>query len=281
MAEPTKMMVLETTLTTGTGPILLEGRENLFRAFRDAYSDGDTIHYIVKGPQVDDRWEWIEGNLSVGTGAGGKDELLIGTVRKSWDAGTEGTAKLSWGSGAKDVYAITPEGTFPEVANEGSEYTPATFRANIGAAALTDMDAFKKGCQASRTSAQTIPNDVNTAILWNGENWDNGGFHSLVSNTDRLTVPDTGNYLFVAWISLSSANEDTANHFTLRKNAGATTIGSHTHIPKNIFGANAVVMSFMVALSAGDYVKLWLHHDGSSSEDVNSGSTLTVQRLLG
>lgn len=86
--------VLETTVTTGTGDITLEGAKSGHFAFGDKLSDGDSCTYcITDGVDL----EIVDGVYSTSG-----DSLTRVTVRESTNAG----AKVSWGSGNKDVFLV-------------------------------------------------------------------------------------------------------------------------------------------------------------------------------
>jgi hypothetical protein len=45
------------------------------------------------------------------------------------------------------------------------------------------------GCRVYKTSAQSCSNNVETAILWDAEDYDTDAIHSTVTNSERFTVP--------------------------------------------------------------------------------------------
>src|ERR1700758_338633 len=96
MALVIKDRVRESTTTTGTGTIALNGAVAGFRAFSSAMANGDTTWYAIILPAGD--WEtgvgtWVTGN-----------QLQRTTVIDSSNCG----AAVNFGSGTKDVLMALP-----------------------------------------------------------------------------------------------------------------------------------------------------------------------------
>lgn len=53
------------------------------------------------------------------------------------------------------------------------------------------------GVRLSRTGTQSIPNNANTALIWNIEDFDVGGYADLATQPTRITVLVNGYYSFV------------------------------------------------------------------------------------
>lgn len=89
--------VKETSTTTGTGSLALDGAVTGFQAFTDAMSNADTCYYTIT-----DGTDW-----EVGAGtfiSDGGDTLDRDTVFASSNA----DAKVSWGAGTKEVFVTIP-----------------------------------------------------------------------------------------------------------------------------------------------------------------------------
>ena len=108
--------VFETTTTQGTGTLSLAGAQSGFRAFRDAFSNGDEVFYLIE--QVDTAWEVGRGVFTLGT----PDTLSRVQVISS----SAGGGAINFGPGAKNVVAVTPGAELNQLLNN----TPRLDRPN-------------------------------------------------------------------------------------------------------------------------------------------------------
>jgi hypothetical protein len=68
-------------------------------------------------------------------------------------------------------------------------------------------------------------------ILFNSELYDTDGYHSTVTNTDRLTIPTTGKYAVGAFVSLSGSNLTGADQVNLTLKVNGTPFAGHQQPP--------------------------------------------------
>ena len=109
--------VFETTTTQGTGTLSLAGAQSGFRAFQDAFANGDEVFYLIE--QVDTAWEVGRGVFTLGT----PDTLSRAQVLSS----SAGGGAIGFGPGAKNVVAVTPGAELNQLLNN----TPRLDRANL------------------------------------------------------------------------------------------------------------------------------------------------------
>lgn len=89
--------VKETTTTTGTGAISMEGAVTGFQAFSAAFATGDTVYYCIEnGPD----WEVGIGTLTSGT--------PWTMARTSIMASSNAGAAVNWAAGTKNVFVTVP-----------------------------------------------------------------------------------------------------------------------------------------------------------------------------
>ena len=103
--------VKETTTTTGTGTITLDGAATGFQSFA-VIGNGNTTYYTIAG-QTSSEWE-----VGVGTYTS-SGTLLARTTVLSNSAGTQPSA-LSFSAGTKDVFVTYPAGYAVASTNVGS-----------------------------------------------------------------------------------------------------------------------------------------------------------------
>jgi hypothetical protein len=98
--------VQETSTTTGTGPVTLDGTMAGYRTFAVGVGDGNTTYYaIVKGSD----WEVGIGTVTVGPPA----TLSRTTILSS----SAGGAAVNFGSGPKNVFVTVPGSRYPVAAS--------------------------------------------------------------------------------------------------------------------------------------------------------------------
>lgn len=94
--------VQETTTTTGTGTVTLAGAVSGFRAFQDAFTVGDTVHYVIAGGT---EWEVGEGELASTT------TLTRLVIFSSSNSG----AAVSFSAGTKNVFCDLPAQSIADI----------------------------------------------------------------------------------------------------------------------------------------------------------------------
>lgn len=114
MVEKFGDRVKETTSTTGTGTLDLDGAPTGFRAFSDEFTDGDAeISYlIVDDPDSPTEYEYGKGTITFGT----PDTFARDTVEGSSNSGN----KVSWSSGTKTIIATPTATDFAKIFAVGS-----------------------------------------------------------------------------------------------------------------------------------------------------------------
>lgn len=101
----------------------------------------------------------------------------------------------------------------------------------------------------------SIPNNTATILTFDSERWDNGNFHSVVSNTGRLTAPVQGTYLITAsvdWDIFSGGIRFASlilNGTTVIADDEAGVVADGTSRPRHN-------LSTVYQLSTGDYVEV-------------------------
>lgn len=120
-------------------------------------------------------------------------------------------------------------------------------------------------CVATSTANQSIPDNASTAITFDSELVDVGGFHSNATNPSRFTAPVTGLYLMVGHIDWA-ASAVGIRQILLRINGG-TYLVYEVKAP-TAGGLASVAFATLRQLTAGDYVEAEAYQ--------NSGGSLNV-----
>lgn len=201
--------VKETTDTTGTGTLDLNGAATGFRAFGDELTSGDEVFYlIVDDPDNPTSYEYGVGTFTSGT----PDTLSRDTVEGS----SQGGSKVSWLSGTKVVIA-TP--TAAALGGEGpidlSAYATLTGAETLSNKTLAASTVFPAGVEIILAAEQattsgtafdftSIPAGVNRITMM---------LDSVsLSGSDALLVQlgDAGGIETTGYVSTSTSLSDSA-----------------------------------------------------------------------
>lgn len=164
---------------------------------------------------------------------------------------------------ANDTPARLALGTAGQVLTVNSGATAPEWTTPAGAAA---------SCVLTKSAAQTIPAQTNTAVTWNTELIDTDAFHSTVSNTSRITIPAAlgGKYLITGTIQWNMANNAMSRLLIYKNNAQF----SYNQYPNDgEIRTNQITM--VMNLSVGDYIELYVYQDSGGSNDLISATSGT------
>jgi len=121
------------------------------------------------------------------------------------------------------------------------------------------------GCAVNISANVSIPNATETAVSWNAEEFDTDAYHSLVSNTDRFTIPVDGTYEIQAAIYFNGT-AGTYRRIKFALNVGGTTIHLVSLAPGG--GVSCLLAGYKGTFSAGDYVVIKVTQDSGGAEDI-------------
>ena len=119
------------------------------------------------------------------------------------------------------------------------------------------------------TTNQSVSNNTNTPIFWNGEDLDTDGGHSNVTNPSRYTVGTAG-YYHLSTVVVWATNGSGYRHIFLAKNGDTSfRYGSNYTFVLGISGAQICLSTCaVVPLQVGDYVEVWGFQNSGGSLDV-------------
>jgi flagellar basal body rod protein FlgF len=152
----------------------------------------------------------------------------------------------------------------------------------ISGANLTNLpsSSLRTGISAYLTANQSIANNTNTKIGFNGELYDpNGDFNT---STNKFTAPEAGKYLIITQVRFNSGTYGYTGTTRIYINGSHTVSGVSTST--NGGGIN-VPLSKILELASSDYIEIYAEHNQGTSiyieADGNSGrhNYLTIQRV--
>ena len=119
------------------------------------------------------------------------------------------------------------------------------------------------GCSLFNSATQSIPTSTNTLLTFDSERADSDGFHSIATNTGRITIPTgkAGKYLFGFMIDTSNVTTGT-NGINVYKN------GTYIDISGRVVPANIQPVSsgnFILDLAVADYIELKMYQQSGGN----------------
>lgn len=134
----------------------------------------------------------------------------------------------------------------------------------------------KPSCRVYNSSNFSVAHDVQTAITFNSERWDNGAMHSTSVNTSRITIPSGGGGKYLIGGHVSYDSNATGGRSTLIVVNGSTIVAGHSDNALTALPLNHSI-STMYPLSAGDYVELHVYQTSGGNLDIVAGGNYTPE----
>lgn len=133
--------------------------------------------------------------------------------------------------------------------------------------------------RATKTVAQSIANDVYTAVTFNAEDYDIGGLHDTGVNPSRLTAPATGYWQVNAQVSFAQ-NTVGYRKFYMAKNGTTQIAASAAAVSTGT--STALVAWATVFLNAGEYVEIFATQTSGAALNIaaNTGETFAEMRQV-
>jgi hypothetical protein len=177
--------VQETTTTTGSGTLTLDGAVTGFQAF-SALGNGNTTYYTIQG---ETQWE-------VGIGTYSANTLSRDTIISS----SSGGAKLSLAAGSKTVFVTLPaEKTITSIASADGSVTVTQVGSEVNLAATSNGDVV--GPASATDNAIARYNSTTGKLIQNStttidDSGNAAGVNSVTFDTTPTTVPTTEGSLY-------------------------------------------------------------------------------------
>lgn len=224
---------------------------------------GTTGQILSKATSTDMDFTWITndvGDITAVTGGTGISVTSgtgpVPTVTNSMATAITTNGDLIYGTGS---------GTFSRL-GIGSSAQVLTVASGIPSWASPGGSSFS-GCFLTKSGTQSIPNSTDTAVTFDTEYFDVGGYHDNSTNNSRITIPSgkDGYFLFLGQINYAS--NGTGGRY-------AYIVVNGTYIQQAVFSASSqsytiANISTVLSLVAGDYVQLITVQ--------NSGGALNVE----
>ena len=231
---------------------------------------GTTGQVLSKNSNTDLDYTWVTPNVGditevqAGTGisvASGTGPIPVVTNDMATTITAAGDIVVGTGSG---TYDNLPIGTTGQVLTADTTVSP--YKVKWASAGTSFV-----GCRLTKSASQTISNSTDTALTWDTETYDTDGFHSTVSNTDRITIPSgkTGYYLVEFRCTWVDADVGVRRH-RIKKNAGGTVVMNFHQAAADDNNNQSAQMSDVIYLSATDYIYAEVRQNSGGNMDVLS-----------
>lgn len=187
------------------------------------------------------------------------------SVKTSYDLANAAIPKSTVTTAGDIIYA-TGSGAVTRL-GVGSTGQVLTVAAGVPSWATASSGSSFAGCRLVKTSGnQSIADSTFTAVTWNSETFDVGGYHDLATNTSRITIPSgKGGYYRFSWQEYVLGS---ASVIYLYKNGARVTYDS--------VGSDATAcFTTVVAGAVGDYFEVYMRQTSGSAKtiaDENNGA---------
>ena len=154
----------------------------------------------------------------------------------------------------------------------GSTGNVLTVASGIPSWAAPAGGATYAGVSVQKTAQQSLSSGTFTLVSWDSENFDTDAYHDNSTNNSRITIPTGkgGKYLLSGGLRFTSGSAAGNRAATLYKN-GTDINYIFFQPPTTTTNDNVQPFSFVVSLTAGDYLQLYAYQ--------NSGTTLNLDNL--
>lgn len=141
-------------------------------------------------------------------------------------------------------------------------------------------DTKDQGIKVSGSTLQSIPDEVETTLLFDASPVYTSGLYSYNSGTGRITINETGLYAYSAFGTILQGTPNYARILVVRKNGGS--LDSYVQTPKPALAGNgwADTVYGEVYLTAGDYLELRTLQDDSGGVARDASERFLVVRKL-
>jgi hypothetical protein len=164
-----------------------------------------------------------------------------------------------------DIIAATASDTVSRLAvgaNDTVLTADSTTATGLKWAAAAGGSAFS-GASVGSSTDQTISSATYTALTWDTETFDVGGYHDNATNNSRITIPSgkAGYYGIYAWCQVDG-NTSAARTIVIYKNgssAQSSAIPASATFP-------TMQISGVLNLAVGDYIEIFVYQPSGSNQ---------------
>jgi hypothetical protein len=152
--------------------------------------------------------------------------------------------------------------------------------AKLIAAAKTPLDFLMNPprCNAYAGSAISLADQTTTLITFSTEAWDTDSMHSTSSNTSRITINTSGQYLvtfYARWLSNATGYRQLNLRLNATGNPGLGSTLSTINTPAVNGSATFLTRTMEMSCVAGDHYELFAWQNSTASLSLDTGQRVT------
>lgn len=173
-------------------------------------------------------------------------------------------------AGVPDIFTTDGDLAYATGANAASRLGKGSISQTLKLVAGVPAWATIDSVRVTRSALQTISTATSTLVTFDVEIYDNGGYHSTVSNTDRITIPSVPNGFYWIYGSVQFAGNNTG-YRELRLKFGG---GIYARLRQyGQISSNTLNIGMVLFLAATNYLQLEVYQ--------NSGGNLNLLQQNG
>lgn len=129
------------------------------------------------------------------------------------------------------------------------------------------------GAAVYRTTATAnIANVTLTALLFDNEEFDDTSYHDNASQTSRLTVPATGEYIVTLTVGWDASSTGGRGIFIIKNGTDSATNRIAGEYRAGLTGSDEQTISAIARLSSGDFVEGYAFQTSSANRTIDPAS---------
>lgn len=133
------------------------------------------------------------------------------------------------------------------------------------------------GARLTKSATQSAASDTNTIVTFDGEAFDDGGYHDNATNNTRLTVPATGAYLIGATIRMAALGANVMHYVSMLVDGTVEySLGQSTmSVPPGALSPG-IGFTTLAKLTANQYVEVQVYNGYTQATNITQSFTGTM-----
>ena len=135
---------------------------------------------------------------------------------------------------------------------------------------------FAVNAKAHNSTSQSIPNNVETALSFDSNDFNVGSIHSTTVNPTRFTVPSTGVYSIFG-LYRASSNATGTRYAAIKKNGSVYLSINWSAVSAS--SDTSINVGLIETLTAGDYIELYAFQTSGGALNAVTGASNTFMSI--
>ena len=166
----------------------------------------------------------------------------------------------------------------------GASGAVAAERMRIDSAGKTSITgtftiSAQERCKATFSANIALVTATDTAVAFNAESLDVGGFHDNVTNNSRFTVPVSGFYQINAQVTFAGTSATGLRRIVLRQ-SGTTQLAQDTDLVVTTAANCVLTINWCGDLTAAQYVEIMAYQNSGGNLNINLGAGISEMTIV-